>query len=64
MFAKSPLCLTWYGVFPTSGVRKLAMILAALYVMLPVLDTVGLSGVSGLCFFGEPYVVGISSDVG
>ena len=29
----------WYGVFPTSGVRMLASVLAALHIMVPVLDT-------------------------
>ena len=53
----------WYGVFPTSGVRMLASVLAALYIMVPVLDTVGLSGASDLCIFSVPCVLGVSSDV-
>ena len=64
LFVKSPLVLMWYGVFPTSGVRMLASVLAALYIMLPVLDTVGLSGASDLCIFSVPCVLGISPDVG
>ena len=56
--------MSWYGVLPTSGVRMLSMILAELYVMDAVLDYVGLSGASGLSFFGVPYIVVISSDVG
>ena len=48
LFAKSPLYLTWYGVFPTSSVRMLSMIIAALYVILTVLDPVGLRGASDL----------------
>ena len=63
LFVMFPIVLKWYGVFPTSGVRMLASVLAALYIMLPVLDTVGRSGVSGLCIFSVPHVLGIYSDV-
>ena len=54
----------WYGVFQISGVRMSASVLAALYIMRPVLDTVSRSGASGTCFFSVPFILGISSDVG
>ena len=60
LFVMSPLVFMWHGVFPSSGVRMIVSVLAVLYIMLPVLDTVGLSGVSDLCILS---VLGISSDV-
>ena len=47
LFVESPLYGSWCGVLPTSGVRMLSLILAELYVIVLVLDTVGLSGGSG-----------------
>ena len=51
-------------VLTHKGVSMLARYLAALYVILPQLDTTGLRGVLFLCILGDPYDVGCSSDSG
>ena len=49
---------------PTRGLSKLASYLAALYVILPQLDSIGLSGVLFLCILGVLYNFWGSSDSG
>ena len=56
--------LMLWQFLPTRGVSILASYLAALYVMLPQLDTIGLRGVLFLRILGVPYNFGGSSDSG
>ena len=48
--------VAWCGDFPSSGVILLASVLATIYVILPMPDTIGLSGTCGLGISGVPYM--------
>ena len=68
------MCIAWRLVswcfwccdssYRQGGLSKLATYLAALYVILPQLDSIGLSGVLFLCILGVPYNFWGSSDSG
>ena len=53
-FINCVLFFTKCSVFPTSGLRMLAKNFVVLYVILPILDTVGLNGTLFLWTLGNP----------
>ena len=53
-FIHCVLFFTICSVLPTSGLRTMAKYLTVLYVLLPVLDTIDLTGVLSLWIFGNP----------
>ena len=52
--ANSFVLFTWQLEVPTSGFMILAISLATPYVTEPILETMGLRGISFLCIFGSP----------
>ena len=62
--ANSELFLIWCSDKPTSGDRISESAPAALCVMVPVPETMGLSGVLALWILGWPYSFGGSTSVG
>ena len=53
-WTKCCVFLRWWVDWPTRGLMMYASFFAILYVMEPLLDTMGLRGVPTLCILGRP----------